>query len=464
MLDLSKLKDLMSKVLGELEAAQTVLAEAEEAGDEEKIATAKSLYEEKETEFDKLEAKTEEAKKHQDRRNLLKEVEKLSEPEEGEVKGKTKTPVTPSAPAEPKDHELEAKSANESFYKWLRCEQLSGDERKLITPKTLAEGLEGKDAAKIPTRLACRIMGVKYARAFGKTMYSTASPETGTNPSAAQNLVPPEFRAELQQLPYDQPSVFDRVTVIPSSTGTVTWPALVQTASNEFGGVAFQWLGEGATKPETEPEFEQKEIVTHELSGYTEISERLLARSSINLETLLAELFRGAMVYTIDNAILQGSGTGQPLGVINTTGINLVTRATAEAVGYADLVNLKHAVKAVHRGGATFVLEDSVELGLELLTDTQGRPLFNASVANGPYDRLTGYPYIVGTNNTSLGYVGDIVYGNLRHYVLVMEEDITLARSEHVKFRTNKIAFKVFTVVGGRLLQPRAMSMLSGLS
>jgi HK97 family phage major capsid protein len=127
---------------------------------------------------------------------------------------------------------------------------------------------------------------------------------------------------------------------------------------------------------------------------------------------------------------------------------------------YPDLVNLKHAVKAVHRGGASFVLEDTVEAGLELQTDTQGRPLFNASVANGPYDRLVGYPYTVATNCPARGTSGDIIYGNLKHYVLVMEEEITLARSEHVRFRQNRTAFKVFTVVGGRLLQPRAMAIL----
>ena len=52
MLDLSKLKDLMSKVLGEMETLQTKLADAEELGKEEDIATAKSLFEEKEVEFD----------------------------------------------------------------------------------------------------------------------------------------------------------------------------------------------------------------------------------------------------------------------------------------------------------------------------------------------------------------------------------------------------------------------------
>ena len=445
----------MQKCLAELETLEAKIAEAEEAEDTDGVETAKSLYEEKTGEFDKLKGKAVEAKKHKERLALAKEVEGLARPAD-DGQDEIKAPA-----AEAKDPVVEFRAKSESFYKWIRGDDMSGDERKLIAP-TSDRTRKSEDAVVIPDGLATRLMGSTYARAFGKTMFSTATPAgVQTNPSAAQNLVPPDFRAQLLALPYDVPTLFDRVTVVPSSTGTVTWPALVQTAANEFGGVAFQWLGEGAEKPETEPEFEQLEISTHELSGYTEISERLLSRSSINLETLLADLFRGAMTYTIDSAIINGTGTGMPLGIVPTTGINLVTRNTANQVNYTDLVNLKHAVKGVHRGGSVFALEDSVEAGLELQTDTMGRPLFRASMANGPYDRLIGYPYLVSTNNPSLGTSGDIIYGNPRHYVLVMEEEITLARSEHVKFRENKIAFKVFSVVGGRLLQPRAMAILS---
>jgi HK97 family phage major capsid protein len=450
MLNLKKLQELMQKALAEMEALQTKIAEAEEAEDEEAVSNAKTLYDEKAAEFDKLKAKAEEAKQHKARRALAQEVSELAKPE---TEGKTDGPKAPAAPTDP-EKELRAKS--EAFYGWMRCENLSGEQRKLIAPKVT--GKNEKDAAVMPESLAMKVLGMNYARALGKVMYSFNNPVT--NPSAANNLVPPDFRAQLQQLPYDAPAVYDRVTVVTSNTGTVTWPALVQTAANEVGGVSFQWLDEGAQKPETEPQFEQLQISTHELAGYTEISERLLSRSSINLENLLAELFRGAMVYTLDNAIIQGTGVGMPLGIINTAGINLVARNTAGQVVYNDLVNLKHAVKAVHRGGASYTLEDSVEAGLELQTDTLGRPLFNASVANGPYDRLVGYPYTVATNCPALGTSGDIVYGNLRQYVMVMEEEITLARSEHAQFRRNRIAYKVFTVVGGRLLQPRAMAIL----
>ena len=457
---LKELQELMQKAFDDLEGILAKITEAEEAEDTDAVETAKTLHAEKSKEFDSLEAKVMEAKSHQKRVDLLKEVQDMSIPDPTVVAGKT---VPTGSPAQPVDHVAEAHSKNEAFYSWIKGKKLDGETRKLITPKSeRMQGSESADAVVIPDRLASRMMGSTYAMAFGKTMFSTATPAgIQTNPSAAQNLVPQEFSAVLQQLPFDVPSVLDRVTVVPSVTGTVTWPALVQTTGNEFGGVAFQWLGEGAEKPETEPEFEQLEISTHELSGYTEISERLLSRSSINLETLLATLYRGAMVYTIDNAILQGSGTGQPLGIVNTAGINLVTRNTDNVVNYSDLVNLKHAVKGVHRSGSNYVVEDSVEAGLELQTDTLGRPLFRASMANGPFDRLIGYPYIVGTNNPTLGTSGDIIFGNLRHYVLVMEEEITLARSEHVKFRENKVAFKVFTVVGGRLLQPRGMAILS---
>jgi len=119
-------------------------------------------------------------------------------------------------------------------------------------------------------------------------------------------------------------------------------------------------------------------------------------------------------------------------------------------------------VKPNHRAGAIFGVEDSVEQGLELQVDGQNRPLFRASMANGPYDRLIGYPYTVSLNLPGMGTQGDIVFGDFGQYMLVVEEEVTVSRSEHYRFRNNVVAFKIFAVVGGRLLQPRAMAILEG--
>ena len=125
-----------------------------------------------------------------------------------------------------------------------------------------------------------------------------------------------------------------------------------------------------------------------------------------------------------------------------------------------DLVKLKHAILPDHRNGASYVVNDSVEEVLELTKDGFGRPLFRASTANGPFDRLVGFPYTVGTNLPALGAPADTIFGNLKLYFLAMEEEITMARSSEFKFRTNLIAFKIFSVVGGRLLEPLGVSIL----
>ena len=113
-----------------------------------------------------------------------------------------------------------------------------------------------------------------------------------------------------------------------------------------------------------------------------------------------------------------------------------------------------------HRGSARFFVHDDVELTLELATDTQNRPLFTASTADGPRDRLVGYPYNVTLRQPALGEDGDVIYGDFAEYAIASEEEIVVKRSEHYKFRENLVAFVVYVVMGGRLWQPRAMCIL----
>lgn len=477
MLDLAKLNTEVTSKLKEVELAYTEIEEAGKTGDENKMKVAKDVFDAKSVEFEALKAKVSDAQAHQDRVALARKIAEMAQPASptaAKIQSNGIAGVM-STPAVPIDYENEALAHRDAFTKWMQgSKSLSDGEMGLLTPKsekmisTLSKSSDPLAAKSvvIPPSLALQCLGANYVRAFGtaakmqsKTIMSVNN--AVTNPSLANLLVPQEFRAQLQMLPFDEPTLLQKVTVIPSVTGNVTFPGLAQTDSNEFGGVSFSWISEGASKPETEPIFTQIEIPTFELAGYTEISERALSRSAIPLEALLVSIFKPALNYTLDAAIVSGTGVGQPTGILPTAGIRNVARAAALGVSDADLVNLKHAVKPVHRKSAQFLLSDSVELGLELAADTLGRPLFRASTANGPFDRLVGYPYDVATNCPVIGTRGDVIYGNMKWYFLVMEEEITVARSEHYKFRNNVVAFKVFVVVGGRVMQPRAFSVLA---
>ena len=465
-------KEEMAKTIKEIEVARDELVKAETDGDEAKAKETLAVIEAKEATFEKLDKELEQLEAHQAKITRLKKIEDMAAKELSAVAPTAPAGDGPDAtPATAKDHDAAEKARSDAFYKYLRGGRstLSGKENEALEP-TSEKLREGKAAGSVlvPRSLTCKVMGSKYTNLFAPDLQAKALLSSSlvagaaVGQSGAGNLFQAEFRPQLNMLPMDVPTLMDRLSVIPSVAGTVQWPALMQTDANEFGGASFSWISEGAQKPETEPNFQQLEINTHEIAGYTEIGERMLSRSAIDLEAVVVMLFRGGMNWAIENAVLQGTGVGQPLGIINTAGIRLVVRNTAGQVVYIDLVNLKHAVKPNHRAGAIFGVEDSVEQGLELQVDGQNRPLFRASMANGPYDRLIGYPYTVSLNLPGMGTQGDIVFGDFGQYMLVVEEEVTVSRSEHYRFRNNVVAFKIFAVVGGRLLQPRAMAILEG--
>lgn len=306
---------------------------------------------------------------------------------------------------------------------------------------------------RMPRRLVSKILGPVFSKAV--PMLSTANADGGYTFQS-------EFRAMLLQLASEGPTLMPRVTTIPTRSGTVLIPRLNSSDANEFGGVAVGWTAEGGQKPETQPTFEQVSITAAELSAYTEVSHRLLSRSALDLETILAALFRGSIYDAVENAMVNGSGVAQPLGVVNTAGIHVVGRQQAGQVNWQDLVKLKYALKPYHRRNAFFVVNDDVARDLELKVDSQNRPLFTASTANGIYDRLVGFPWVTNTRLPALGMEGDIIFMDPVQYYLVMEEDVVVKRSDDFKFRNNLAAFAVFIAVGGQDVQPRTVSVLSG--
>jgi len=433
------------------------------------VTKLQGQYDAKVAEFDGLKATADEAKAKAAR---VADIAALPDDDDGHR--------LPAPAAQAKDEGAKAMAHLGVFEKYVQGKALSGQEHDLVKPKSTcnSEGKLAGDGCTLPPRMVQAILGKHWAAAMGlpwvvpaeleramqaaKTMLSTDA--VGGGGSGAAALFTTQFIPQLQMLAFDVPNILDRVAITPASNGSIQWPKLVQTDSNELGGVVVEWLDEGAPKPETEPEFESISINTHEVSAYTEISETLLRRSAIGLEALLAQLFRAAVRLEIDRTIVSGTGTGQPLGITQDATVRTVARAAAGAVGDADLVNLKHAVKPQHRAGASFVVADSVEQALELSVDTLGRPLFRASMANGPYDRLVGYPYDVGTNSPALGTAGDVIFGNLRvGYMLGVEAEVVVARSEHFRFRNNLVAFKVHAHVGGRPIQGRAISILGAV-
>ena len=107
----------------------------------------------------------------------------------------------------------------------------------------------------------------------------------------------------------------------------VTAPSAGDTAL--LGGVVARWTEEAATLTETEPSLKQIDLVNYELSGYSKVSNTLLADSGVGLETFLMQIFSRAIAWYEDYGFLRGNGVAKPLGVASWAGVLQPTRTTA---------------------------------------------------------------------------------------------------------------------------------------
>jgi len=91
----------------------------------------------------------------------------------------------------------------------------------------------------------------------------------------------------------------------------------------KFGsGLETGWVTEGQAVPEGQMAFDQVTLTPKHVGGKTEMSRQLIQQSAPGIEQLVREDLSALIAKQIDAAIINGSGLlGQPLGILNTPGI-----------------------------------------------------------------------------------------------------------------------------------------------
>jgi len=89
-----------------------------------------------------------------------------------------------------------------------------------------------------------------------------------------------------------------------------------------------------------------------------------------------------------DKAITAGSGTGQPLGLINCT---LRTVACSGNLGFDDIINLIYALPSKYRVKGKFLVHNNNVRELRKLKDADNRYIWQDAVAPGQPATIYGY-------------------------------------------------------------------------
>jgi HK97 family phage major capsid protein len=172
----------------------------------------------------------------------------------------------------------------------------------------------------------------------------------GTNVGGGY-LVPPTFNQDLVALRRASSPMRDFVTVIGGLKSDLVYVP-TQTAVETVG-----WVAENAMKPSTDETFSQISVLIFALAGIAKVSNQLLEDSSPAVDQIVKTSLGRGIAIEEDRAIINGTGTGQPTGILNTLGIpsTLVSATTAAAI-YDDILSAIGRLNQVYFGQPDAIL------------------------------------------------------------------------------------------------------------
>lgn len=175
------------------------------------------------------------------------------------------------------------------------------------------------------------------------------------------------------------------------------------------------WIStEGGAAGESEPTFGAISMSPKTIGAFTDMTRQMILQSSLDIEALVRDDLTQALAIAIDKGGLEGSGaSGQPTGILNTSGVNTVTAFAAAVPTFAEMVSLETAVAADNAllGNLAYITDAATAGGLKTKAKDAGSGMF---VLEG--GEANGYPVIVSQQATA----GNVYFGNFNDLLIGM--------------------------------------------
>lgn len=277
-------------------------------------------------------------------------------------------------------------------------------------------------------------------------------------------LVQTDFSETLLQRTYANGQISSRVTRYPISaqSNRLKINAIDEDSrvdGSRWGGVQAYWANEADAFTATKPKFRQIEIALNKLTGLCYATDELLADAAA-LTAVIMDAFPKEFIFKVEDAIVSGSGVGQPLGLLNSGAVITVAKDTADTtatISTKDVLNMEARLFATSRANAVWLINQDVKPALYPLTLGSGTAVqllyFPPGSQNNPdplYGRMMGLPVIPTEHNATLGTPGDIILADLSQYVMADKGAPEAASSIHVRFLNDETTFRFVYRVDGQ--------------
>ena len=266
--------------------------------------------------------------------------------------------------------------------------------------------------------------------------------------------VPPEFATEIASIAYAEETLLSRADTTPVTGNTMTFPK-DETTPWGTTGITAAWEGEGAQSTPKKPAIGEAQLKLRKLKVLVAASDELLADAPA-MTSYLTRKMGEAVDWKVNDAMINGTGAGQPLGILNAGATVSQAKESGQAADSIVAANIAKMYSRVIGGaGANLVWLLNPDAFPQIITLTlNNNPIWvpnNGGFQGAPNGLLLGRPVILTDACDTVGDVGDIILANMSGYRAITKAGgAEFATSMHLFFDQDLQAFRLVFRMDGQ--------------
>lgn len=286
-------------------------------------------------------------------------------------------------------------------------------------------------------------------------------------------LVSQERSSTIVQRAYQTGEILSRLRPLGIGAGSngMLLPAVDETSradSSRYGGIVSGWLGQGGSLSVGKPKFRLMDLKLRKVGAFVYGTDELIA-DAVALENWINTYLPLELRFRVENAVINGTGANQPLGVLNGGALVTVTRGTASQVKSDDLRGMWKRMWAPARNAAVWLYDQSIEDYLDELAIPVGTggvldPSYKpaGSVPGQVYATYKGRPMIPVEHCANIGTTGDVILWSPDDYQTIDKDGVQQAVSIHVAFLTDESCYRFIYRIDGQPMSNATLTPKSG--
>jgi HK97 family phage major capsid protein len=270
--------------------------------------------------------------------------------------------------------------------------------------------------------------------------------------------IPPDFRSTIITKIMGENSLLSLTDQQVTSTNAFSCPADETSDWQSSGGIQAYWESEGGQKAQSKPALVEKNVKANKIIALVPLTDELL-EDAPGMANYVNKKAPEKINFRLNDAIINGTGIGMPLGIMQSPGTVVVTQETsqtADTVNFTNIVKMWNALTPAARFNARWVVNPDVEMQLMQMQFPGTGTAVPAYLPPGglsasPYATLLGKPVIPSEACKALGDKGDIVLGDFSNYLTVVKAGgIRSDVSIHLFFDYDITSFRFVLRIGGQ--------------